>query len=74
MLAIVALAATVIPILVAQVNDFATRFPGYVKDVTEGRGRLGDFAERYHIVERVREAVQDGGAPRPSGSPVRPSP
>src|SRR5215210_3109682 len=62
-----ALAATVIPILVDQVNDFARALPGYVSDVTEGRGRLGDFAERYDLVDRVRDAVQNGGAGKALG-------
>ena len=67
LLGIAALGATVIPILVDQVNDFARALPGYVRDVTEGRGRLGDLAERYDIVDRVQEAVNEGGASRVLG-------
>jgi len=63
----VALGATLIPILVNQVNEFATALPGYIEDVTEGRGRLGDLAERYDLVERVQDAVQEGGASRVLG-------
>jgi len=63
----VALGATLIPILVNQVNDFASALPGYVEDVTAGRGRLGDLAARYDLVERVRDAVQEGGASRVLG-------
>lgn len=67
LLGIGALAATVIPIIVDQVNEFARALPGYVRDVTEGRGRLGDLAERYDLVERVQEAVNEGGAGRVLG-------
>ena len=35
--------------------------PDYVHDLTQGRGRLGFLETRYHIVERVKEAVQSGG-------------
>ena len=67
-LAVIAgLGATVIPVLVDQVNDFARALPGYVGDITEGRGRLGDLAARYDLVERVRDAVNEGGAARVLG-------
>jgi predicted PurR-regulated permease PerM len=62
LLAIVAIGALFIPTLIDQVNNFANALPGYVKDVTEGRGRLGFLETRYHVVERVRSAVQGGGA------------
>jgi predicted PurR-regulated permease PerM len=62
LLAIVGLALTIIPTLIEQVNDFADAVPGYVEDLTAGRGRLGFLERDYHIVERVREAVSKGGA------------
>jgi predicted PurR-regulated permease PerM len=62
--AIAAVGATIIPILVDQVNDFVRELPGYVRDITEGRGRLGDLAERYDLVPRVEAAVEEGGATR----------
>jgi predicted PurR-regulated permease PerM len=61
-LAIAAVGATIIPTLVSQVNDFADAVPGYVEDLTAGRGKLGFLERDYHIVERVREAVSEGGA------------
>ena len=61
-LAIAAVGATLIPTLVTQVNDFADAVPGYVEDLTAGRGRLGFLERDYQIVERVREAVSEGGA------------
>jgi predicted PurR-regulated permease PerM len=63
-LAIVALAglgALFIPPLVDQVNNFADKVPDYVHDLTHGRGRLGFLETRYHIVERVKHAIQTGG-------------
>ena len=51
-----------IPTLVSQVNDFAEALPGYIKNLTEGRGRLGFLETEYHIVERVKEQVSAGGA------------
>lgn len=51
-----------IPTLVNQVNDFANALPGYIKDLTEGRGRLGFLETKYQIVERVKEQVTNGGA------------
>jgi predicted PurR-regulated permease PerM len=54
--------ATFIPKLVDEVNGFVQALPGYVHDLTHGRGRLGFLETKYHIVEKVREQVQSGGA------------
>jgi predicted PurR-regulated permease PerM len=59
--AVVGLAALVIPTLVDQVDSFANKVPDYVHDLTHGRGRFGFLETRYHIVERVKEAVKGGG-------------
>ena len=61
-LVIAAIAATIIPTLVSQVNDFVDAVPGYVEDLTAGRGKLGFLEREYQITERVREALGDGGA------------
>ncbi len=63
-LAIAALAATVVPTIVAQVYDFVDAVPDYVEDLTAGRGRLGFLEREFQITDRVREAVEDGGASR----------
>jgi predicted PurR-regulated permease PerM len=63
-LAIAALAAALVPTLVSQTNDFVDAVPGYVEDLTAGRGKLGFLERDYHIVERVREALSEGGASR----------
>ena len=60
--AIVALGAIFVPTLMTEVNDFADAVPGYVEDITEGRGRLGFLQTEYQIVDRVEEAIGSGGA------------
>ncbi len=66
-LAIAALAATVVPTIVSQVNDFIDAVPGYVEELTRGEGRLGFLEREYQITERVREALAEGGATRVLG-------
>jgi predicted PurR-regulated permease PerM len=70
LLALVAIAAigyAFIPTLVNQVNDFVQALPGYVDDLTKGRGRLGFLQTKYHIVDKIREAVSSGGASKVLG-------
>ena len=45
-------------------NGLVQATPDYVKDLTHGRGRLGFLETKYHVVERVREQVKNGGASR----------
>ena len=66
-LAIVAVAALFVPTLIDQVNEFVDAVPGYVDDLTAGQGRLGFLERDYHITERVRDALQDGGATKVLG-------
>jgi predicted PurR-regulated permease PerM len=51
-----------IPILVDQVNNFAHQVPDYLDDLTKGRGRLGFLETKYHLVQKARDALQEGGA------------
>jgi predicted PurR-regulated permease PerM len=53
--------ALIIPTLVQQVGDFVDAVPGYVQQLTAGRGPLGFLERDYHVVERVRRAVSSGG-------------
>ncbi len=62
------IAAAFLPTLVDQVRHFADAVPGYVEDLTKGRGRLGFLETRYHIVERVREAIKGGNADKLLGA------
>jgi predicted PurR-regulated permease PerM len=70
LLALVAIAGigyAFIPTLVNQVNDFVQALPGYVDDLTKGRGRLGFLETKYHIVQKIRDAVSSGGASKVLG-------
>jgi predicted PurR-regulated permease PerM len=60
--AIVAIGALFVPTLVDQVNSFANKVPDYLDDLTKGRGRLGFLQEKYHLVDKARKAVREGGA------------
>jgi len=60
--AVVGLAAVFIPILITQVSHFIDAVPGYVKDLTAGKGRLGFLERNYHIVEKVEKALKDNSA------------
>jgi predicted PurR-regulated permease PerM len=51
-----------IPILVDQVNNFAHQVPDYLDDLTKGRGRLGFLETKYHLVDKARKALEEGGA------------
>jgi predicted PurR-regulated permease PerM len=59
--------ATIVPTVVDQVNSFVNAIPGYVEDLTSGRGRLGFLETEYQVTDRVRDAVQEGGAARVFG-------
>jgi len=56
-----------VPTLVSQVNDFVHKVPDYVDDITHGRGRLGFLETKYHLEERVRHAISEGGVTRVLG-------
>jgi predicted PurR-regulated permease PerM len=58
---------TFVPTLVDQVNEFVHKLPDYVDDLTHGRGRLGFLETKYHLEEKVREAVRTGGATKVLG-------
>jgi predicted PurR-regulated permease PerM len=61
LLAIVGLGFLVIPPLVNQIRDFIDAVPDLIDDLTKGRGPLGFLERDYHIVERVREAIEERG-------------
>jgi predicted PurR-regulated permease PerM len=59
--ALVGLGSLFIPTLVSEARGFAEALPGYVNDVSEGRGPLGRLVDRYEIEQKVRDAVAGGG-------------
>ena len=62
--AVVGIAAAFIPTLVDQVDSFANKVPDYVTQLTHGKGRFGFLETRYHIVEKVKTAIRNGGVGR----------
>src|SRR5262245_30796375 len=64
LLGLVAIGALFIPTLVDNVNKFVDAVPGYVDDVTKGRGRFGFLETKYQIVEKIQEQIHNGGAKR----------
>jgi predicted PurR-regulated permease PerM len=58
--AVAGLGTAFVPILVDEIGQFVDALPGYVEDLTAGRGPLGFLETDYQIVERVREAVEQG--------------
>ena len=63
----VAIGFLFVPTLVNQVNDFVQKLPDYARDITHGRGRLGFLETKYHIQERIENAVREGGASKVLG-------
>jgi len=54
--------------LVDQVTGLVDAAPGYVHDLTAGRGPLGFLQTRYHIVDKVQQATRDNGFGLTSGA------
>jgi predicted PurR-regulated permease PerM len=57
-----AIGLLVIPTLVNQVRDFVDAVPDFIDDLTAGRGPLGFLQEDYQLVDRIRDAIDRGGA------------
>ena len=62
LIGIAAIGYAFIPTLIDNVNNFVDAVPGYVHDLTKGRGRLGFLETKYHVVERLDHYVKHGGA------------
>src|SRR3954454_11118109 len=50
-----------VPPLVDQVSGFGRAAPGYVHQLTAGKGPLGFLERDYHVVEKARQAVSNRG-------------
>src|SRR5665647_353235 len=57
-----------LPILIDQIGKFIDAVPGYVKDLTEGKGPLGFLESDYHVVEKVEKAIKDNSAGKVLGA------
>jgi len=57
-----AIGLLIIPPLVAQVSDFIEAVPDFIDDLTAGRGPLGFLQDDYQLVDRIRDAIDRGGA------------
>ena len=61
LLLITLLAALLLPPLVDEAEGLTDAVPGYIEDITAGRGPLGFLERDYEIVERVRSAIESNG-------------
>jgi predicted PurR-regulated permease PerM len=64
---VVGLGFLFIPTLVHQITGFADAVPGYVNDLTKGKGPFGFLERKYHIVEKIRQASHGGGVTKLAG-------
>jgi predicted PurR-regulated permease PerM len=62
LLILTAIGFLVVPPLVTQVRDFVEEVPDFIDDLTAGRGPFGFLQEDYQLVDRIREAIDQGGA------------
>src|SRR6059058_4857860 len=62
LVAIAGIGYAFIPTLIDNVNNFVDAVPGYVHDLTNGKGRLGFLETKYHVVEKLDHYVKQGGA------------
>jgi predicted PurR-regulated permease PerM len=65
--ALAAIGALFVPTVIDQVSEFVRKVPDYVRDITQGKGRLGFLETKYQIAERIRSAVDSGGAQKVLG-------
>jgi predicted PurR-regulated permease PerM len=65
--ALAAIGALLVPTVVHQVSEFVRKVPDYVHDVSHGKGRFGFLETKYHLPEKIRDAVHKGGAKKVLG-------
>ena len=68
--ALTGLGFLLIPPIADQVSSLADAAPGYVHDLTSGKGPLGFLETKYHVKEKVQEAFQGGNAASFAGGTV----
>jgi predicted PurR-regulated permease PerM len=65
--ALAGIGALFVPTLVNQVSDLISKVPDYVHDISHGKGRFGFLETKYHLPERIRDAINKGGAAKVLG-------
>src|SRR3954454_867976 len=65
--AIAGIGALLVPTVVHQVSDLVGKVPDYIHDISRGKGRFGFLETKYHLPERIRDAIHKGGAARGLG-------
>jgi predicted PurR-regulated permease PerM len=65
--ALAGIGALFVPTLVNQVSDLIGKVPDYVHDISHGKGRFGFLETKYHLPERIRDAINKGGAAKVLG-------
>jgi len=65
--ALAAIGALFVPTVVHQVSDFVGKVPDYVHDISHGKGRFGFLETKYHLPEKIRDAIHKGGAAKVLG-------
>ena len=65
---LIGLGFLLVPPIVDQTSGLADAAPGYVHDLTAGRGPLGFLQSKYHIVDKVQEATRGGGTDLAGGA------
>lgn len=65
--ALAGIGALFVPTLVNQVSDLVGKLPDYVHDISHGKGRFGFLETKYHLPERIEDAIHKGGATRVLG-------
>ena len=59
--ALAGLGALFVPTVVHQVSEFVGKVPDYVHDISHGKGRFGFLETKYHLPERIRDAIRKRG-------------
>ncbi|HKA27707.1 MAG TPA: AI-2E family transporter [Gaiellaceae bacterium] len=61
------LGALFVPTVVNQVTDLVNKIPDYVHDISKGKGRFGFLETKYHLQEKIEDAIRKGGAKKVFG-------
>jgi predicted PurR-regulated permease PerM len=65
--AFAAIGALFVPTVVHQVSEFVAKVPDYVHDISSGKGRFGFLETKYHLPEKISDAIKKGGVSKVLG-------